>query len=578
MQKRKTPYIFTIFVFIVIIFITACSSSDENEAWTNTIAPSESISKPDAIIAALNQQGFEVVKQVIINGDVGILAKLPGTPKKRCIVLTGKPYSLGYQMGNLLPIGTYNMAKVYTDNLLEEYAYVKKGTPLFNTVKNMATALAKSAVTEDDAIPYYLLEEMKGVADGANAANSLYKQITADDVLVLNEGLDSLYSILFTAKLPDTQGATKDILGCNGFVVSGKATVDGRVYHGRDFMLATGGVYQDEALMTVYIPDEGKPFVTLGAPGFVGLTTGINSQGLSMGVDVVFGSATRKTPGLGCLLVIRDIIQNCSNLDEAVERMKSQNRGVSWVYVIADDEKSIKYTNGIAVEEGMAVDDKGKEFNGPDILPWYTQLSMMELIKILPDETPDRGVITRPQDWEYPAQFEGLENFPPQIEKYDDVVIATNHYIHPRMVFTTFSPWMQFLQTNYWKTSRTLLRYSDLAKRVTDKYGKIDFATARDLIDFMNPNRYYEIDYENSNVTITNTGYDEAISQNYEPWDRYKVYDKDIGNKPGNGEIEGHHDIFDNQDLIMECLYGYYNPDEPWVRIDLKPFADISKQ
>ena len=539
-------------IIVLILMVTGgCSSSDENTTGANSIAPGESISKPDAIIAALNQQGFEVVKQVIINGDVGILAKLPGSPKKKCIVLTGKPYSLGYQMGNLLPVGTYNMAKIYTENLLEEYAYVKKGTALFNTIKNMATALAKSAVAEDDAIPDYLLEEMKGVADGANAANPSNKQITADDVLVLNEGLDSLYSILFTARLPNTQGATKDILGCNGFVVSGNATVDGRVYHGRDFMLATGGVFQDEALMAVYIPDKGKPFITLGAPGFVGLTTGINSQGLSMGVDVVFGGATRKTPGIGCLLVIRDIIQNCSNLDEAIERMKSLNRGVSWVYVIADDEKSLKYSNGIAVEEGMAVDDKGKEFNGPDILPWYTQLSMMDLIKKLPDEKPDKGVITRPQNWEYPAEFEGLEDFPPQIEKYDDVVIATNHYIHPRMVFTTFSPWMQFLQTNYWKTSRTLDRYRDLEKRIHHEYGNIDFETARYLIDFMNPNRKAK-----------------SIEDGYEGWTRYKV----------NGEIEGFHALFDNQDLIMECLYGYYNPDEPWVRVDLKPFADIASQ
>jgi hypothetical protein len=551
MPKSAASNVYSALMIVVTIFFTACSSSDENPTGSAGITSSEMVSKPDAISAALNQQGFEVVKQVIINGDVGILAKLPGSPKKRCIVLTGKPYSLGYQMGNLLPVGTYNMTKIYTENLLEEYAYVKKGTALFNTVKNMATALAKSAVAEDDAIPDYLLEEMKGVADGANAANPSNKQITADDVLVLNEGLDSLYSILFTARLPNTQGATQDILGCNGFVVSGGATVDGRVYHGRDFMLATGGVYQDEALMAVYIPDEGKPFVTIGAPGFVGQTAGLNSQGLSMGVDVVFGGATRKTPGIGCLLVIRDIIQNCSNLDEAIERMKSLNRGVSWVYVIADDDKSIRYTNGVVVEEGMAEDEKGKEFNGPDILPWYTQLSMMDLIEKLPEESPDRGVITRPQDWEYPSQFEGLEEFPPQIEKYDDLVIATNHYIHPRMVFTTFSPWMQFLQKNYWKTSRTLLRYSDLTARLTDEYGKIDFATARDLIDFMNPNREKE-----------------SLKNGYEGWTRYEV----------RGEIQGHHDLFDNQDLIMECLYGYYNPDEPWVRVDLKPFVSIASQ
>jgi hypothetical protein len=44
-----------------------------------------------------------------------------------------------------------------------------------------------------------------------------------------------------------------------------------------------------------------------------------------------------------------------------------------------------------------------------------------------------------------------------------------------------------------------------------------------------------------------------------------------------NGPVEGHHDIYANQELIAEFLYGYYHPDEPWVRIDLKPFLDLGR-
>jgi hypothetical protein len=74
------------------------------------------------------------------------------------------------------------------------------------------------------------------------------------------------------------------------------------------------------------------------------------------------------------------------------------------------------------------------------------------------------------------------------------------------------------------------------------------------------------------NVMVPNNGHEDALNMGYEPWNRYRVYDEDKGNEPGNGEIEGHHDIFDNQDLIMECLYGFYKPDEPWIRVELKPF------
>jgi hypothetical protein len=41
--------------------------------------------------------------------------------------------------------------------------------------------------------------------------------------------------------------------------------------------------------------------------------------------------------------------------------------------------------------------------------------------------------------------------------------------------------------------------------------------------------------------------------------------------------VEGHHDIFDNRELVTEALYGYYHPDEPWVRIDLKPFVALKR-
>jgi hypothetical protein len=44
-----------------------------------------------------------------------------------------------------------------------------------------------------------------------------------------------------------------------------------------------------------------------------------------------------------------------------------------------------------------------------------------------------------------------------------------------------------------------------------------------------------------------------------------------------NGPVEGHHDIFDNRELVTEALYGYYHPDEPWVRIDLKPFVALQR-
>jgi hypothetical protein len=292
------------------------------------------------------------------------------------------------------------------------------------------------------------------------------------------------------------------------------------------------GYFSDHALMAIYLPDEGYPFVSVTTAGFVAQSVGMNSEGLSMGCDVVFSGATRNTPGMSVLLVIRDIVQFCPDLDSAVNRMKAQNRGVAWIYPIADDEFSPEYTNGIVVEEGMS----SPGFTGPDLLGGMTRLLLGSLLDSLGDEMPDKGIMVRSQSWKYPEAFKKKKMFPEQIEDYDDVVVTANHYIIPRMVLTSNTPLMTILNPLFKKGSESEDRYEDLVSLISKSYGSIDFEKARELIDFMNPNRGR--------------------------WDTYKV----------TGPVEGHHDVIDNTARVIESLFGYYNPDEPWVRIDLSKF------
>ena len=556
---KRLIFVMIVFCMGSIVMLSGCSTSESPEPPAQAGLPVSTPNYPatpeengrEEIIKLLSDQGFtKIIKEVTINSDTGFLAE--NMSGKKCFVLRGKPYSIGYQMGALDPEGAYKMAVDYTDKILSDTLESEPDSFLFKLAKDMAVTLAKESVT-DKAIPDYLLYEMQGVADGATKAGG--KEVTFDDVLLLNEGYDALYSMVLTLELPLIKIVQKELMGCNGFVLSGNATAGGKVFHGRDFMFSTGGIYQDVTAMAIYLPDRGYPFVTLAAPGMVGQTTGLNSKGLSMGCDVVMGGATRNTPGLGCLLVIRDIIQNTANLDEAVERMKQQNRGVTWIYVLADDERSAKYTNGIVIEQGMSFNKWGNEFDSINDLTLDVRIKYADQIAKLPNEYPERGLLIRTQEWVFPEAFLNEDMFPKQEEVNPDVVIACNHYIHPFMTLTTFEPWVNMLQTGYWKGTKTLQRYSYLNSIISNAMGKgkIDFAKARDLIDFMNPLRYVD---------------NKFIINGFSPDGRYKV-----------GEpIEGHHDIFDNQELIMECLYGYYKVDEPWVRVGLKPFAELAAE
>jgi len=552
------------------LMFAGCNSSDDNDLIpTNT--EQEAVSDPGG---QGDVDGLTIIDQVTIDGDTGYLAE--DENGKPYLILQGSSYNMGYQMGALMPEGTFRMTAEYIARIVEgSLGITEEDNPLlYNFLLGEVLTLCHDAVNSH-AIPSYLIVEMLGVADGARAKGY---DVGFDNVLLLNEGYDALYSIFFTGKLPSIEklkellknksgldefiktqeedgeervvfpNANPYVLGCNEFVVSDGATLDGRPFHGRDFMFSTGGIYQDVACMGVYLPgaDDSYPFVCVTAPGFVGLTTALNSEGLSMGVDVVIGACTRSDPGLGCLLVMRDIIQHSSDLDEAIERMKNQDRGVSWLYAIADDEKSALYTYGVVAEEGMS----DPEFNGPDLLPsWeYWLLSLgKDYIGMLDEEPlPEKGVMIRDQAWQFPPAFKdgGTQDddiyFPDQIETWPDVVIATNHYIIPRMVFTTFTPRISKISD----ISGSLWRYETLLGFMGGEYGYIDFGTARDLIDFLNPNSVYG-----------DTGY-------------YKA----------GGPVHGHHAIIDNTNLIMEGLFGYYGPDQehkaPWARVDLNDFIE----
>lgn len=539
---------------IVICMLSGCFSKDSD----HDPAPAPAGGEEQVTVSqALSQQGFEVVAEVDYAGDTGYLGK--NAAGKQCLVLQGTPRALGYQMGYLQPEATYKMVKDYPFNLLASLiGFSAQDAPeLYAFVLGEIKFLCAGARAR---IPAELMEEMEGLALGATARGYA---LTTDEVLLLNEGLDTIFAILLSGKIPSLE-ELKDklrqdqgwerfiqvigdrvvfprgklaLVGCNGFVVSDQATVGGKVYHGRDFMLPTGGIFQDAACMAVYLPARGYPFVSITAPGFIGQTAALNSEGLSMGVDVVFGGATRGTPGMGCLLVLRDVVQHCRNLDEAIGRMAGMDRGVPWLYILADDEKSARCTHGIVVESAMSTTEDGAEFTAEDPFPEWEQILLTCLMdKLDPQEIADHGIMIRNQAWEYPAAFDGQACFPAQGESYPDLVAASNHYIIPRMVFTTFNPWIFPIHSIYYRASETQERYDDLVGLLKQQYGRIDLAAARDIIDFMNPK--------------------------WERWDTYK---------PG-GEVEGHHDIFDNGERVMESLYGYYREDNPWVRIDLKAF------
>jgi hypothetical protein len=351
--------------------------------------------------------------------------------------------------------------------------------------------------------PYRL--EMQGVADGAGEG------VTYEDVLLLNEAIDILmsfvYFLAFTVgeliSIPliiieymrdlfpnqvislfeDLQFQLSMPMGCNEFVVFCEGTTDGRLLHGRDFMFANAGILQDYTLMRVAEPDEGYPFISTTAPGFVGLYDGMNLQGISIGTDM--SPSRDNIPFLGgesTLFVCRDVVQYASTLDEGIEKVRGAPRGSSWVYVISD----------------------GKI---PDAAVLETSTHFVE--------------IRKPEDL-----------YPDQIEDRPSLVAATNHYIYPKMKLLDRGPCYYGLISMSGGGVESEWRYNYMVEELIQNYSRIDVNVARDIIDFLHPPNYDYLAWKYHSSSYTDNP-SQAINGsislfdpvNLEIWSLYGYYD-----------------------------------------------------
>ena len=99
---------FILFILAAVVACSGCSSNDDNGV---QVQNQESSGKTLDIEAALAAQGFTVTGTCTVDGRTGYLSI--NSDGKRCVVLTGTPWTIGYQMGRMLPEDTYNMTREY---------------------------------------------------------------------------------------------------------------------------------------------------------------------------------------------------------------------------------------------------------------------------------------------------------------------------------------------------------------------------------------------------------------------------------------------------------------------------------
>jgi isopenicillin-N N-acyltransferase-like protein len=125
------------------------------------------------------------------------------------------------------------------------------------------------------------------------------------------------------------------LLGCTAFGLGPEATADGHAYFARAFDFEAADVFdKDKAVFLVH--EEGKiPFASVGWPGFIGVVTGMNAEGVAVAVH---GGRAREpsTTGVPVAFSLRETLATARDTNEAVAILSREPVMVSHLVFVGD--------------------------------------------------------------------------------------------------------------------------------------------------------------------------------------------------------------------------------------------------
>lgn len=235
-----------------------------------------------------------------INGKIEVIGE--GANSIDVIMVEGTPYEMGYAHGALV--------KDKIKHLMEKVVPAMcKDLGISETI---AYALLDQAYkSAEPYIPDDYKEEMRGLADGSGIP------------------LKSVHRFHIIPGVSEYH--------CTFFAAWGKAVPNEHLIQIRALDYETNAHIQDHPAIIIRKPDRGVPFCSIAWAGFIGVVSGINSEKIAMSeIGDSFGEEHETLEGEPMIFVMRDVLQNASSLDEALEIVKSARRTSSFLYCIGD--------------------------------------------------------------------------------------------------------------------------------------------------------------------------------------------------------------------------------------------------
>ena len=125
------------------------------------------------------------------------------------------------------------------------------------------------------------------------------------------------------------------LLGCTAFGLGPEATADGHALFARAFDFEAAEVFDRDKVVFLVHEDGKIPFASVAWPGFVGVVTGMNAEGV--GVAVHGGRAREpSSAGIPVAFSLREVLAQAHDTPEAVRLLSAQPVMVSHLVFVGD--------------------------------------------------------------------------------------------------------------------------------------------------------------------------------------------------------------------------------------------------
>jgi isopenicillin-N N-acyltransferase-like protein len=239
--------------------------------------------------------------KTIARCGAGFLEEVDGY---KVLHVKGTPYEMGYQQGVLLKDDIRPLVRYLFDVKAKEFKVdLVPGLTLNPNPKLLIATISES---QKKHVPKRYYDELRGVADGSGCD---YNEIVVANFL-------------------------PELFHCSGFALSGSATKDGSLYHGRILDYGCDWGLQDHAVLTIFEPEGKIPFANVSYAGFIGSVTGMNAEKVSIGE--MGGKGLGHWDGVPMTFLVRWALEEAKSLDEAIAIFRDHPRTCEYYYVIAD--------------------------------------------------------------------------------------------------------------------------------------------------------------------------------------------------------------------------------------------------